>query len=530
MKKIFNCFIILLISLFFINNKICAIDVDSSGNYTVFGSQHNLDTGIYRSGSGWIYNGRDLVNEIQKYNYCPKCKNQNVKEICYYYNGDVDDGTLTFNTDNTKILFIFDNDAAGVAWYANRDTLWRYTGKLLNWKANDSSEWSSGHAKNSDDASTKYKKSGLCPDYLVQAQDFDKNYFYLSTSANTSNLTHIQNLAKKEPGDKIITYYSIGDYVETKKQTLVCDYGVLKIGANEDGNLFGYNLPFGSKVENTGQSSSQNDLTVAMTYLSPKFRSSRYKAMFKNGKCPKQITACAKNPIAYWWSDVPWVASGGMNLRDIVIYGDESFADDGCDASDQVYFQCNGDNCSDEDSCLEYDDYELLIDSDVSSYSSCGDDKNCQKVALKNYNTHKDELKMFCLSYLENLNYTEGGCVQSCLNYYDYLAEKEVSLGIRSKVDNYKCGIGSSIISMVYNVLKWAKYILPALVIILTMLDFIKAIAAQNDDDMKKAQGKFVKRLIVAALLFLLPLIINLVLQTFGFYDQNCDITDLFKK
>ena len=49
----------------------------------------------------------------------------------------------------------------------------------------------------------------------------------------------------------------------------------------------------------------------------------------------------------------------------------------------------------------------------------------------------------------------------------------------------------------------------------------------KNDDDMKKAQSKFVKRLIVAALLFLLPLIINFVLQTFGFYNSGCDITDL---
>ena len=66
------------------------------------------------------------------------------------------------------------------------------------------------------------------------------------------------------------------------------------------------------------------------------------------------------------------------------------------------------------------------------------------------------------------------------------------------------------------------------LVTILSMLDFIKAIASQSDDEMKKAQGKFVKRLIVAALLFLLPFIINFVLKTFGFYNSKCDITDLF--
>ena len=129
------------------------------------------------------------------------------------------------------------------------------------------------------------------------------------------------------------------------------------------------------------------------------------------------------------------------------------------------------------------------------------------------------------------MNYNEGNCVSKCVKLNKEIATLEKDNNLRSDYDDStKCGSVTSIISMVYNVLKWVKYILPALVIILTMLDFIKAIAAQNDDDMKKAQGKFVKRLIVAALLFLLPLIINFVLQTFGFYDSNCDITDLFKK
>ena len=45
---------------------------------------------------------------------------------------------------------------------------------------------------------------------------------------------------------------------------------------------------------------------------------------------------------------------------------------------------------------------------------------------------------------------------------------------------------------------------------------------------MKKAQGKFVKRLIVAALLFLLPFIINFMLKTFGMYNSKCDVNNLF--
>ena len=99
---------------------------------------------------------------------------------------------------------------------------------------------------------------------------------------------------------------------------------------------------------------------------------------------------------------------------------------------------------------------------------------------------------------------------------------------LNKSIGEDKCALTVSIITFISNILKWAKYIAPILVIILSILDFIKAIAAQNDDDMKKAQGKFVKRLIVAALLFLLPLIINFMLKTFGLYNSACDISNLF--
>ena len=129
---------------------------------------------------------------------------------------------------------------------------------------------------------------------------------------------------------------------------------------------------------------------------------------------------------------------------------------------------------------------------------------------------------------LSTLDYAEGNCIDACINLSKDLSALEIQKGLQNPYDDKsKCNVGTAIVSMVYNVLKWLKYIAPALVIIFTMLDFIKAIASQNDDDMKKAQGKFVKRLIVAALLFLLPLIINFLLQTFGLFDSSCDVTNL---
>ena len=70
---------------------------------------------------------------------------------------------------------------------------------------------------------------------------------------------------------------------------------------------------------------------------------------------------------------------------------------------------------------------------------------------------------------------------------------------------------------------------LPVIVIVLGILDFIKAIGSDKEDEMKKAQGRFVKRLIAAVLIFIIPFIIEFVLDKMGFgeYISGCGIIDL---
>jgi len=52
-------------------------------------------------------------------------------------------------------------------------------------------------------------------------------------------------------------------------------------------------------------------------------------------------------------------------------------------------------------------------------------------------------------------------------------------------------------------------------------MDFIKAIAAQSEDEMKKAQSRFIRRLIVAALVFIVPFLIEYVLTAFKIVSDN---------
>lgn len=65
----------------------------------------------------------------------------------------------------------------------------------------------------------------------------------------------------------------------------------------------------------------------------------------------------------------------------------------------------------------------------------------------------------------------------------------------------------------------------PALVVILTTIDYIKAIASSNADELKKANGRTIKRLIVGILIFLLPFLLDILFDLFGLYDlSRCNI------
>lgn len=188
--------------------------------------------------------------------------------------------------------------------------------------------------------------------------------------------------------------------------------------------------------------------------------------------------------------------------------------------------------------CEKYNKLLDLIENRYTEYTSCKKSKKTKctveddngnqvtkSIALvaKEHSVAVEEIKSYCKSVIANQNYRDS-CMTNCLSL-----ESDLETYLLNKsIGEDKCALTVSIITFISNILKWAKYIAPILVIILSILDFIKAIAAQNDDDMKKAQGKFVKRLIVAALLFLLPLIINFMLKTFGLYNSACDISNLF--
>lgn len=68
-----------------------------------------------------------------------------------------------------------------------------------------------------------------------------------------------------------------------------------------------------------------------------------------------------------------------------------------------------------------------------------------------------------------------------------------------------------------YSLLQYAflaiKFITPALVLVLCIMDFVRATAAQDEKVMKDAQLNCIKRIIAGVIIFFVPNLINILLE-----------------
>ena len=72
------------------------------------------------------------------------------------------------------------------------------------------------------------------------------------------------------------------------------------------------------------------------------------------------------------------------------------------------------------------------------------------------------------------------------------------------------------------NILTFVKYAGPILVVVLTIIDLIKAAVSGDAGEMKKVSNKFIKRLIAAILLFFIPILVGIIFDFFNITALNC--------
>lgn len=169
--------------------------------------------------------------------------------------------------------------------------------------------------------------------------------------------------------------------------------------------------------------------------------------------------------------------------------------------------------------------YLFDIDKFESDFQKCYNEvdeitrANCYSSTNQKFSDGLKYFSEFCNDVYSKCNYNDSATTL-CLDIDDRVSQIMEKYNLKGE----KCGLSSRLIFWFANIIRWIKYIAPVLAIILGMLDFIKAIISSNDDDMKKSQGKFVKRLIAAALLFIVPFIIEFVLDKFNIVSDYCNL------
>ena len=90
----------------------------------------------------------------------------------------------------------------------------------------------------------------------------------------------------------------------------------------------------------------------------------------------------------------------------------------------------------------------------------------------------------------------------------------------------YRCGnldfeFSGTFPYLVHTIITIIKIVVPILLIIFGMLDLMKGISAQKDDDIKKGQQILIKRLIAAALVFFVFAIVKVVISVAADETKN---------
>lgn len=67
-----------------------------------------------------------------------------------------------------------------------------------------------------------------------------------------------------------------------------------------------------------------------------------------------------------------------------------------------------------------------------------------------------------------------------------------------------------------------ARIAVPIILVVMGSLDFAKAVIASKEDDIKKSQGLFVKRLIAGVIVFFIPYVVRILLTLLEVSTSPC--------
>ncbi len=238
-----------------------------------------------------------------------------------------------------------------------------------------------------------------------------------------------------------------------------------------------------------------------------------------NGECPKVIRYRQT------------FESGWTNMYHLVLYNDDLDKA----TEEEIFMGINFDGDTIEGAFIEESQKETKLDELIDNYncvtySSSIEEikKTAEKKSCDNnpeFNYKYQELSQICESYRSTALYaTDDGdkivaksCQKACSRLKDDIGDI-----CNANPDGGYCGsLGNKIVNWIFRIVRIVRYAVPVLLILLSILDYIKALAADSEDEMKKVTSRFVHRLIAAALIFIIPFILDFILRIFDIPGLN---------
>ncbi len=93
--------------------------------------------------------------------------------------------------------------------------------------------------------------------------------------------------------------------------------------------------------------------------------------------------------------------------------------------------------------------------------------------------------------------------------------------GLKIITDSRTIPVDAQIPNTIHLIIVVLKIAIPVLLVILGMMDLLKGVAASKEDEVKKGQQMFIKRLIAAALVFFVFTIVSLIINAADTKGEN---------
>lgn len=104
----------------------------------------------------------------------------------------------------------------------------------------------------------------------------------------------------------------------------------------------------------------------------------------------------------------------------------------------------------------------------------------------------------------------------------DFIISNINILGIL--VEDCTSFIGEDFYAILKEVFTAIQIAVPCLVVVLCSVDMVQAVVSQDDKSMKNAQGKAIKRIIIGAAIFFVPLLLDILLDLSGLAIGTCSL------